>query len=124
MALENAAEGVVRETFGAAIALWQASHARDSEVRRAMRQIAGDECRHAELSWRLARWLQRKLTPVERERVSREARSTIAMLRDEVSRAPAPALREVAGLPSVRQGRVLLALLERDVWTDDGIMGR
>jgi phage baseplate assembly protein W len=116
MALENAAEGVVRETFGAAIALWQARHARDSEVRRAMRQIAEDECRHAELSWRVARWLHRKLTPAERERVSREIRKTIASLRTEVSRAPDRGVREVAGLPNAQQGRVLLALLERDVW--------
>jgi hypothetical protein len=116
MALENAAEGVVRETFGAAIALWQADHARDSDVRRAMRQIADDECRHAELSWRVARWLHGKLTPAERERVSRRVREVVAMLRLEASRGPDPALREVAGLPSARQARDLLALLERNVW--------
>jgi hypothetical protein len=116
MALENAAEGLVRETFGAAIALWQADRARDSEVRRAMRQIADDECRHAELSWRVARWLHRKLTPVERERVSRRVRETVVTLRAEVSRAPDRVLREVAGLPSARQARDLLALLERNVW--------
>jgi hypothetical protein len=35
-ALENAVEGVVRETFGAAEALWRARHAADEGVRRAM----------------------------------------------------------------------------------------
>jgi hypothetical protein len=116
MAIENAAEGVVRETFGAAIALWQARHARHSDVRRAMRHIADDECRHAELSWGVARWLYRKLTPPERERVSRQIHETILTLRTEVSRSPDRALREVAGLPSARQAQVLLALLERNVW--------
>jgi hypothetical protein len=116
MALENAAEGVVRETFGAALALWQARHACDSEVRRAMREIADDECRHAELSWRVARWLHRKLAPAERERVSLEIRVAVAALRTEVTRAPHPELREVAGLPNAEQAQVLLAMLEHDVW--------
>jgi hypothetical protein len=116
MALENAAEGVVRETFGAAIALWQANHARDSEVRRAMQQIAEDECRHAELSWRVARWLHRRLAPAERERLSLAIRDTVATLRTEVSRAPHQELRDVAGLPSAKQAQVLLALLEGSVW--------
>jgi hypothetical protein len=119
MSVENAVEGLVRETFGAALALWQARHARDSEVRRAMRRIADDERRHAELSWRVARWLHPKLTPEERDRVSREIRGAIATLRAEVSREPQPALRDVAGLPSARQAQVLLALVERHVWADE-----
>ena len=118
MAVENAAEGIVRETYGAAIALWQARHARDSEVRRAIRQIADDECGHAELSWRVGRWLHRKLTPIDRERVSEEIRRAIAGLRSEVSRGPDHVLRELAGLPSARQARVLLAQLERHVWAE------
>ena len=123
MALENAVEGVVRETFGAAVALWQARHARDSQVRSEMRQIAEDECRHAELSLRVARWLCGKLTPAERERVSREIRGAIATLRAEVSVSPDRSLREVAGLPSARQARVLLALLDREVWAEQAPLG-
>jgi hypothetical protein len=119
MALENAAEGLVRETFGAAVALWQAGHARDTEVRRAMQQIAEDECRHAELSRRVACWLHAKLNPEERERVSSAIREAIATLRREVSGAPDPTLCDVAGLPSAAQARVLLALLLRDVWAGE-----
>jgi hypothetical protein len=118
MAVENAAEGVVRETFGAAMALWQARHACDSEVRCAMRRIAEDECRHADLSWRVSRWLQRKLTSVEKERVARAIHETIEALRTEIASSPARSLREVTGLPDARQARALFALLERDVWVN------
>jgi hypothetical protein len=101
---------------------WCTAHARAigaaSGVRREMRQIAEDECRHAELSWRVARWLCRKLTAADGERVSREIRGAIATLRAEVSVAPDRPLREVAGLPSARQARVLLALLERELWAE------
>jgi hypothetical protein len=116
MALENAIEGVVRETFGAAVALWQARHARDADVRRAMRGIAEDECRHAQLSWRVADWLDRRLNESERTRVSRAVRDAVAALRAESARGPEGALADVAGLPSARQARVLLSLLEREVW--------
>jgi len=57
IAIENAIEGCVRETFGAAIAAWQAARATDPIVRRAMRSIARDEARHADLGWRVDAWL-------------------------------------------------------------------
>ena len=47
VAIENAVEGCVRETFGALIASWQAEHARDPGIKRLMRSIARDETRHA-----------------------------------------------------------------------------
>ena len=40
VAAENAAEGCVRETYGALVALWQSHHAEDVEVRRAFKKIA------------------------------------------------------------------------------------
>jgi hypothetical protein len=116
MALENAAEGVVRETFGATLALWQAAHARDLEVRFAMERIAEDECRHATLSWRVARWLEPRLTDAQRARVAAAIREAIEALRVEISRAPDPSLCEATGLPGERQASALLGLLERDVW--------
>jgi hypothetical protein len=116
MALENATEGLVRETFGAAMALWQARHASDAEVRGAMTEIAEDECRHAALSWRVARWLDGKLAEHERARVLRAARAAIEALREEISRAQDPDQRDVAGLPSAAEAAALLALLEQHVW--------
>jgi hypothetical protein len=117
MALENATEGVVRETFGAAVALWQAAHAGDPEVRGAMERIAEDECRHASLSWRVARWLESRLSDAERARVAAAIRDTIEALRAEIARSPDPALRDVAGLPGGGQASGLLSRLDRDVWS-------
>ncbi|MFO0630768.1 MAG: hypothetical protein U0325_34790 [Polyangiales bacterium] len=56
MALENAVEGCVRETFGALVATWQARASNDPAVARELAAVADDETRHAELSWRLADW--------------------------------------------------------------------
>jgi hypothetical protein len=69
VATENAIEGCVSETFGVVLATWQARHARDGAVRRAMRSIARDELRHAELAWTIATWADGKLTRAERLRV-------------------------------------------------------
>src|SRR6185295_13249702 len=56
IARENAVEGCVGETYGALLAIWQAEHAADADVRAAMREIAPDEMRHAALAWAVATW--------------------------------------------------------------------
>jgi hypothetical protein len=61
LAIDNVIEGVVGETFGAAIALWQAQHATDPDIRRAMATIAADECEHAALSLRIDAWARSRL---------------------------------------------------------------
>jgi hypothetical protein len=70
VALENAIEGCVRETFGALVAWHQALAARDPVVREAMREIAEDETRHAELAWAIAAWLHPQLSAAEREQLA------------------------------------------------------
>ena len=62
-ARENAIEGCVKETYGAAIALHQADHANDLVLRTTMRAIARDELRHAELAWQVDRWARMQLAP-------------------------------------------------------------
>ena len=49
VAVENAIEGCVRETWGAAVAAFQGERAGDRAVRRAMRSIAIEEAEHASL---------------------------------------------------------------------------
>jgi hypothetical protein len=117
IALENAVEGVVRETYGAAQALFGATHARDLEVRCAMREIAEDECRHAALSWALAAWADKQLDMRARRRIDRAMATAIAELRREAQREPAPELRELAGVPSSAEARRLIDGLVREVWT-------
>jgi hypothetical protein len=58
LAVENAVEGCVRETYGALTAIWQARTAKDPSVAAAVRRIARDETRHAALSWANQRSLE------------------------------------------------------------------
>lgn len=69
MALENAVEGCVRETYGALLAIFQAAHASDPRVRATFATIAKDETSHAALAWALAEALDRRLAPAARKRV-------------------------------------------------------
>jgi hypothetical protein len=69
IALENAIEGCVRETYGALAAWWRATHAPDRDVRDAYRKIARDETKHSALAWELDRWLSPRLSADARRRV-------------------------------------------------------
>jgi hypothetical protein len=74
IALENAVEGCVRETYGAVAGLVEARTTRDRSLRRAMGTIADDECRHAELAWAVHAWAPPRLSADERRRVERAMR--------------------------------------------------
>lgn len=78
VALESAVEGCVRETYVAAMALWQSRCARDRGVRAVMAPIARDEVRHGQLAWDVARWIEPRLSRADRARVNR-ARATRAL---------------------------------------------
>ncbi|SEU13663.1 hypothetical protein SAMN05443639_10862 [Stigmatella erecta] len=116
VALDNAVEGCVRETFGALVAHHQAAHARDEGIRQVMAQIAEDETRHAGLSWAIDRWVQPKLSAPERERL-REARArAVAALREEMATAPEAVLIEEAGLPPPAVAFAMMDSLAQDLW--------
>jgi hypothetical protein len=85
IALENAVEGCVRETFGALVAHHQAALARDPNVALSMLSVAADETRHAELAWRVAGWLEPRLSEAERKLVRCAQRAALLELAVEVS---------------------------------------
>ena len=97
LAVENAVEGCVRETFGAAVAIRQALTATDPAVRRALAGIADDEVRHAQLAWDIAAWAEAQLGPPERRRVTRARRAAARALDSELVEPAAALLR--LGLP-------------------------
>jgi rubrerythrin len=101
IALENAVEGCVRETYGALVAHHQAQLARDPEVAAVMRAIAPDETRHAELAWRVAAWLEPQLSAARRAQLAEARRRASVELMREVQ---APTLlgrdAHMAGWPS------------------------
>ena len=117
IALENVVEGVVRETYGAVVALWRAEHASDEGVRSAMREIAKDECRHAALSWDVVMWARAQLDDEEHASLDAAMRGAIAQLAREVAGDPERAVRDVAGVPSAEQAARLVGELDRAVWS-------
>jgi hypothetical protein len=116
IAIENAVEGCVRETFGALVTSYQAAHACDPEIARLMASIARDETRHAALSWAVARWARRRLGPEAQARIEARCRSAMAALRREAEACVAEELVTCAGLPNAEQQRALLDALEPALW--------
>jgi hypothetical protein len=86
IALENAVEGCARETFGAVLAQWQARHATDPAVRRAMAVIGVEEAGHAELAWKVTEWAEQRLPRGSRRRVveARERELTQLQMPDQL----------------------------------------
>jgi len=113
IAIDNAIEGCVRETYGALVASYQAKMASDAHVRAAMIRIARDEIRHAALSWQLDHWLSTRLDDKAREQVARAKQAARAELAASLGANQAPELVKVAGLPPPQVARALLERLAR-----------
>ena len=116
VALDNAVEGCVRETYGALVAHHQALHARDAEVREAMVRIAEDETRHAGLSWDIDRWVSSRLSAPEQQALREARKRAVALLRAEVAVPVDAALVTEAGLPTPEVALALLDTLEQELW--------
>jgi hypothetical protein len=117
LALENAVEGCVRETYGALLAWLQAARAGDAQVRQALAPIAVEETAHAHLAWEVARWVQPRLRPAERRQLKQAQRAVIAQLGVTASAAVSPALVQQAGLPPPALAQRLLRAAERTLWS-------
>ncbi len=117
LAIDNAEEGCVRETFGAALNALQAERATDRRLRALMRSLAADELRHAALSWRVAEWLETKLDAAGRARIEEARRSSIAALERELS-GPVPA-DPALGTPDGDGQRRLLAAMRAAMGSSD-----
>jgi hypothetical protein len=77
VALENAVEGCVRETYGAVMGLVEAKRGADACARRALRAVAVDECRHAELAWAVHAWTMSQLQATQRDRIQERMNEAI-----------------------------------------------
>ncbi|MDC3958447.1 ferritin-like domain-containing protein [Polyangium jinanense] len=115
LALENAVEGCVRETFGALVGAHQARRAADAELAAAMRDIAADEARHAALSWKVHVWAMEQLGPEERAHIQRAQADAFSRLAASTTRAPAPEVARAAGLPAPAEAACLLDVLRQGI---------
>ena len=118
-AVDNVVEGCVRETFGAAVARYQAACAVDPLVRASMASIAADETRHAELSWRIQAWLESRLTPEELCELAVKQRAAQNELRCELQVAPSSDVQSLAGMPGAARALSMLDALEAQLWNRD-----
>lgn len=108
LALHNAEEGCVRETYGALVALHQAARAGDAELRADLAAIAADEVSHAEWSNDLDAWLATRLDATERAEVRAAKLRALATLEAQIAEEPATELAEMAGLPTAAVAARLL----------------
>jgi hypothetical protein len=117
IALENAVEGCVRETFGALVAQWQGEHARDFRVRAAMKRIARDEARHAALGWRIHDWVIARLSREDRARVDAAMARATGELETSARVEPDSLVARTLGLPNAAQAIALVAAMRAEVWS-------
>jgi hypothetical protein len=116
LALENAAEGCVRETWAALEAAHQARTAADPELRRVMARIAADETRHAELSHDLDAWIRTRLDDETVARVDATRREAAERLLEGMQGERDPELCALAGLPAAATARRLCEGLHAQLW--------
>ena len=116
IAIENAVEGCVRETYGALVAAWQATHVASPKLARIMDGIARDELAHAELAWRVHEWSCALLTPDARVRVERAMVNAVDELRTSASANVSEQMQQELGLPSSSSALILVAELQSQLW--------
>lgn len=115
IAIENAVEGLVNETFAAATARFQAEHAEDPQLRAAMLRIADDECAHAALAFRIAAFLEDGLDAAARARVESRRRAAIRAL--PVSfKEPSAEVRRLLGVPTRAEAMAVYRRICACVW--------
>lgn len=116
LALDNAVEGCVRETYGAAVARVQADAAADPELAAAFGRIAQDEAAHAAFSWELHEWLWPQLDATQQLEVRKALAVAVATLEREVAEEPRAQAHAVAGMPTAAHAQALVAALEAELW--------
>lgn len=117
IALENAVEGCVRETYGAAVGAYQARAANDAGIAAVMDEVARDEAAHASFAWQLAAWLDAQLAPAARARVTLARRQAVLALQHELSAPASEALHTQAGWPRPRAAHALFDGLAHTLWS-------
>jgi hypothetical protein len=99
VALHNAVEGCVYESFASMLAAVQAQRGQTAQLRGVFARIADDELRHGQLAWDLHAWFLEQLDADGRRRVAEAQRQAFARL-ESSARLGAEATPELVGWPS------------------------
>ena len=81
VALHNAVEGCVHETWSALIANWQSAHLEeDPDLCIIYHKIGQDETNHGQLAWDLHHWFLSQLTKNQQKTIKKSQQQAIARL--------------------------------------------
>lgn len=116
IAIENAVEGCVHETWAALQAHYQSRHARTPELRDTMRMIAEDETRHAQLAWDIDAWLATQLSAEDYAHVDQARREAGSAMHRKLDIPREASLTNHAGLPDRAVALALARGLTAQLW--------
>lgn len=116
IALENAIEGCVNETFAAACGLWQQEHAEHATFRAVIAHVTEDECNHAALSWAIHDWAMPQLTPAEQTHIRQAQAEAVDKLALNFLREEHPVVCRAVGLPETTNAARLFQQLRTALW--------
>lgn len=114
IAIENAVEACVYESFGVVIGMWQAAHAPSADLRAFFSKLVEDESRHVALAWRVDAWARAALDAGANARIDRARDAALDELAKNLENEPTPGL----GLPSPREARALFESFARGLMFD------
>lgn len=116
IALENAVEGCVNETFAAACGLWQSESAELEVFRQVIAHITEEEMGHAKLSWDIHQWVMPQLSEREQEQIRVAQIEAIEHLVVDFKQESNPELQKAFGLPTRDDAARLFTQLKESVW--------
>lgn len=116
IALENAVQGCVNETFAAACGLWQSEHATMPAFKQVIAHITDEEMGHAALSWDIHEWLMPQLTDSQQLRINKAQAEAIEAIVTDFKQKGDPAQQAAFGLPDETGANAIFAQLQSSVW--------
>jgi hypothetical protein len=115
LAMENAIEGCIHESYAAIQALYQSQHAKTPELRELFTAIATDEIQHAQLSLQIHHWLMSKLTREQQNTILKAQQKSVGQLIEYHTTHEPAAQTSILGLPdsksAVKMTQTLFASL-------------
>lgn len=117
LAIENAQEGCVRETYGALVAWIQSASATEPHLRRALQAIAAEETDHAKLAFAVSEFCMSRLSDREQADVLLAQRDAVSELSNELLDSPPTELQVRLGLPSAAVAARLVTQAKIELWS-------
>lgn len=122
IALDNAVEGCVNETFAAASGYWQQQFAEHPVFKAVIGHITDEESKHATLSWAIHEWVMPQLTSAQQLAIHHAQADAINQLEQTWLTKEDPRVRVAVGLPEAQEALSLLRELKTHLWEYDTLI--